>query len=62
MIESDDDTVKETSAMGQWGKFFIEGGKKLGRPFTVLTDDMQKKGMEEAGFVDIEELNFKVNG
>lgn len=60
VMQSDDGTVKETSAMGQWGKFFEEGGKKLGRPFSVLSDRLQRKGMEEAGFVDIEELDFKV--
>lgn len=59
-IGSDDDTVKETSAMGQWGKIFFEGGRKLQRPFSVLEDEMQRKGMEEAGFENIEECNIKV--
>lgn len=60
ILQSDDDTVKEDSAMGQWGKFFIEGSKKLGLSFTVVDDGTQRKAMEEAGFVDIEEYNFKV--
>lgn len=38
IITSDDGTVKDDSAMGQWGKFFIEGGKKLGATFTVVED------------------------
>ncbi|RKL32483.1 hypothetical protein BFJ72_g10426 [Fusarium proliferatum] len=59
MLESDDDTVKEGSAMSEWGKFFIEGGKRLGRTFTILDDDLQKKGMEDAGFTDIQIRNFK---
>ncbi|KAF4451678.1 hypothetical protein F53441_5357 [Fusarium austroafricanum] len=58
-ITSDDGTVKEDSAMGQWGKFFIEGGKKLGATFTVVEDDTQKKEMEKAGFVDIQEFEYK---
>ncbi|RSL39382.1 hypothetical protein CEP53_014094 [Fusarium sp. AF-6] len=58
-ITSDDDTVKDDSAMGQWGKFFVEGGKKLGATFTVVEDDTQKKEMEKAGFVDIHEFEFK---
>ncbi|KAK0702283.1 hypothetical protein B0H67DRAFT_604588 [Lasiosphaeris hirsuta] len=33
VIESDDGTVSESSALGQWGKFFIEGGHKLGVSF-----------------------------
>ncbi|EGO58690.1 hypothetical protein NEUTE1DRAFT_120669 [Neurospora tetrasperma FGSC 2508] len=51
---SDDGSVKEGTAMHQWGKVFGEAGKKLGRPFTVYEDDLQRKGMEAAGFVDIE--------
>jgi hypothetical protein len=47
--------------MGQWGKFFVEGGKKLGATFTVVEDDTQKKEMEKAGFVDIHEFEFKVS-
>ncbi|KAM0549227.1 hypothetical protein ACHAPJ_009537 [Fusarium lateritium] len=45
--------------MGQWGKFFIEGGKKLGSTFTVVEDGIQRKEMEKAGFVDIQEFDFK---
>ncbi|KAI5460193.1 S-adenosyl-L-methionine-dependent methyltransferase [Mariannaea sp. PMI_226] len=60
MMESDDGTVKDTSALHEWGKFFIEGGKKLGQPFTILEADLQRKGMEEAGFVDIHIENRKI--
>lgn len=59
-MESDDGTVDEKSAMNQWGKFFVEGGIKLGRTFLVVEEGVQRKAMEEAGFVDIEEWNFKV--
>ncbi|KAL6399709.1 hypothetical protein AUP68_17116 [Ilyonectria robusta] len=59
-IESDDGTVTPESAMGQWADIFIEGSKTTGRTFTVLADNLQRKAMEEAGFVDIEEWNFKV--
>jgi hypothetical protein len=45
--------ISEASAMGQWGKVFSEGGKKFGRTFRVIQDDVQIKGMEKAGFVDI---------
>ncbi len=60
-IESDDGTVKDTDAMGQWGMFFAEGGKKIGRPFEVLEEGLQRKGMEAAGFVDIEERDYKAS-
>ncbi|OLN86445.1 Phosphomethylethanolamine N-methyltransferase 2 [Colletotrichum chlorophyti] len=58
-ILSDDDTVPETSALGQWGKFFEEGGRKMGRTFRVLDEDLQRISMEEAGFENITEWNNK---
>lgn len=57
---SDDNTVAEKSAIAQWGRFFVEGGKKIGRSFLVLHEGTQRKAMEEAGFVDIQEWEFKV--
>ncbi|KAF7544847.1 hypothetical protein G7Z17_g9627 [Cylindrodendrum hubeiense] len=59
-MDCDDGTIHEKSAMHQWGKFFVEGGKKIGRSFTIVEDGVQKKSIEEAGFVNIEERNFKV--
>ncbi|OBR07252.1 Methyltransferase domain-containing protein [Colletotrichum higginsianum IMI 349063] len=58
-ILSDDDTVPETSALGQWGKFFEEGGRKMGRTFMVLDEHLQQRSMEEAGFEHITEWNNK---
>lgn len=60
MFQSDHTPIAEDSALGQWGKFFTEGGKKMGQTFTVLEDELQRKAMEAAGFVDIQEFNFKV--
>lgn len=57
---SDDGSVPERSAISQWGKFFEEGGKKMGRTFLIIQEDIQRKAMEEAGFVDIQEWEFKV--
>ncbi|KUI55877.1 Phosphoethanolamine N-methyltransferase 3 [Cytospora mali] len=56
---SDDGTVPDKSAISQWGKFFEEGGKAIGRSFLVIDQGIQKKAMEEAGFVDIQEWDFK---
>jgi Methyltransferase domain len=58
-FDSDDGTVADESAMGQWGKVFWEGGKKFGRTFRVVEDDIQRKGMEDAGFVDIVVRDYK---
>lgn len=58
---SDDGSVAEKSAISQWGKFFEEGGRALGRTFMVVDTGIQRKAMEEAGFVDIQEWEFKVS-
>jgi len=57
---SDDSTVRDDTALGQWQKFYEEGQRKTGRVFTVVRDRIQRKCMEEAGFVDIQEFSFKV--
>ncbi|KAK2686194.1 hypothetical protein QWA68_014609 [Fusarium oxysporum] len=59
IITSDNDTVKETSALGQWGKLFIEGAKKFGMSFSVYEEELQRKAMEAAGFVDIQQYEYK---
>lgn len=58
-VYSDDNTLPENSATAQWGPLFINGGKTIGRSFTVVDEDLQKKAMEEAGFVDIQETRIK---
>ncbi|KAF4945306.1 hypothetical protein FGADI_12046 [Fusarium gaditjirri] len=60
-VESDDGTVLPDSALSQWEKFFVEGGRKIGRPFTIFEENIQREGMKEAGFVDIEERDFKAS-
>jgi len=59
-FHSDDGTVNDKTAMGQFGDFFSEGGKKIGRSMTVVEDGIQRKGIEAAGFVNIQEQNYKV--
>lgn len=60
VVSSDDNTVDADSAMGHWGKFFIEGSKKIGSSVTVVEDGTQRKAMEAAGFINIQEFRFKV--
>lgn len=59
-VESDDNSVPGTSALGQWGKIFINFGESIGRSFTIVSDNVQSKAMEVAGFTDVQEENFKV--
>ncbi|KAJ9144145.1 Methyltransferase domain-containing protein [Pleurostoma richardsiae] len=40
-VYSDDNTLLEKSASAQWGPLFINGGKAIGRSFTI-TDDGEK--------------------
>jgi len=61
MLQSDDDTIADKSALSQWGKFYVEGGRKLGRTFELYQHDTQRKALEAAGFVDITEKNIKVS-
>ncbi|KAF4968109.1 hypothetical protein FSARC_4470 [Fusarium sarcochroum] len=60
MMESDDNTVSDSSAMHEWGKFFIEGGKKMGQPFTIVEDNLQRKYMREAGLINIQQIDHKI--
>lgn len=51
---SDDGSVKDDSAMAQWGRVWNAAGNKMGRLFNVYELDLQQKAMEAAGFVDIQ--------
>ncbi|KAF5709337.1 methyltransferase [Fusarium globosum] len=59
-MDCDDGSITKKSAMHQWGKFFVEGGKKIGRSFTIVEDGVQRSAMEKAGFVNLEDRDFKV--
>ncbi|KAF4984492.1 hypothetical protein FZEAL_340 [Fusarium zealandicum] len=61
-FESDDDTVTEKTALGQWGIIFREGAKKLGSTasFSVVRDELQRTSLEKAGFVNIHEHPIKL--
>ncbi|KAM0216543.1 hypothetical protein ACHAQD_007775, partial [Fusarium lateritium] len=58
-IESDDGTVKPDSAMARWAPIFIEASKKIGNTFTVIAEDIQRSGIESAGFTDVKQWNSK---
>ena len=58
-LESEDRSVMDTMAMGQWGKLFIEGGREMGRSFEVYQHGTVRAALESAGFVDLHEQNFK---
>ena len=59
-VESDDGSISSTSPIGQWGRIFITFGESFGRSFPRVADGVQKKGLQAAGFVDIDEVDLKV--
>ncbi|KAJ8113809.1 hypothetical protein ONZ43_g5066 [Nemania bipapillata] len=61
IIQSDDGTVPYGSAMDQWGRVFIEAGRKFGRSFQPLEENLQVLAMEAAGFVNIKVYNMKTS-
>ncbi|KAH7182306.1 S-adenosyl-L-methionine-dependent methyltransferase [Fusarium flagelliforme] len=58
-MESDDNSIPDGSAMQRWGQVFEEGGQRAGRSFAIIQEDVQKKSMEEAGFVNIHVKDLK---
>lgn len=58
----DDNTMPPKSAMGQWGGLFREGAKAMGlkASFAVISEGLQRTGLEKAGFVHIQEKVHKV--
>lgn len=60
LFQSDDGSVKEGSALDRWGKVFNEGGRKIGRSFNLIGDDVQRMGMIHAGFDEPVVDDFKV--
>ncbi|KAI5925680.1 S-adenosyl-L-methionine-dependent methyltransferase [Camillea tinctor] len=59
LITSDDGTVTPESALGQWGRVFGEAGSKFGRTFRVVEEDIQRKALEAAGFVDLKTYDLR---
>lgn len=62
-VSSDDGTVTDKTAISQWGYIFQEGVRKLGSraSFNPVMDGLQRKGLEEAGFVNITEKRYKAS-
>lgn len=61
-FESDDGTVTEKNATGQWAHIFLGGFQKLGSQasVTIVLDQLQRKALTNAGFINIQEVPYKV--
>ncbi|KAJ9157361.1 Phosphoethanolamine N-methyltransferase 3-like protein 1 [Pleurostoma richardsiae] len=60
VICSDDGTTDANTGIESWNALYVEGGKKFGRSFCVVAEGLQTKGMKAAGFVDVQEVNYKI--
>lgn len=61
-ILSDDGTVTPDSSTELfWNMLYRSAGAKLGVTFQPLLENVQNKGLEEAGFVDIQSYTYKVS-
>ena len=56
-FHSDDGTVTEDSAMGQWSRHITEAAEKYNRPIPQHTE--YRAMFEKAGFVDVQEVFLK---
>jgi hypothetical protein len=61
VFKSEDGSLVEGSSMDQWGKVFIEAGRKFGRPFDIVGKNVVDRAFEEAGFEGITKWDFKVS-
>lgn len=57
---TDDGTIAEGSALDQYGKLFVEAGRRLGLTQTVADDNLQENGLKKAGFVNLTVKTFKM--
>ncbi|XEV01504.1 hypothetical protein FSHL1_006791 [Fusarium sambucinum] len=55
---SDDETIKDATAIQTWNKLFKEASKAFGRSFCEIEGDVELLGA--AGFVDLRVTDFKV--
>ena len=61
-VDSDHSPIPEDAYIQQSSRFFLDGGEKIGRTFYVWDHELQRKGMEKAGFVDLQEVELKASG
>ncbi|KAH6887637.1 S-adenosyl-L-methionine-dependent methyltransferase [Thelonectria olida] len=57
-FRSDDGTTEQAPVLDLCTKLYDEGGKAIGRPFFM--HHLQDKGFEDAGFVDIHTVDYKI--
>ncbi|KAI1436394.1 S-adenosyl-L-methionine-dependent methyltransferase [Xylaria sp. CBS 124048] len=59
-IKSDDGSVREGTALYDWGRLFNEASAKAGRSMSIVDDGTVSKAFRKAGFVNITSRPFKL--
>ncbi|KAF7543018.1 hypothetical protein G7046_g10072 [Stylonectria norvegica] len=59
-FHSDDGTADDEPSLKTWAQLYEDSGKALGKPFYIQRDNIQEKGLEAAGFVDIRSFDYKL--
>jgi hypothetical protein len=59
-LESSDGSVHKGSALDMWGHHFQAAGEASHRSFHVVEDDIQQRGMMEAGFINLHVTDYRV--
>lgn len=57
-FKSDDGTLQADSQIAKWGAYFESFAEKAGKPMNVY--DTMRAGIEEAGFVNVQEKLYKL--
>lgn len=60
ILKSDNESIEPRGALEEMGNIFKEAGHKTGCSFTIVDEGAQRKLMEEAGFVDVEEVVMRM--
>ncbi|KAK0726130.1 S-adenosyl-L-methionine-dependent methyltransferase [Lasiosphaeris hirsuta] len=60
ILYSDDGTTDGNPFIEKFATLFLEASNKTGKSFIVPSDDVQRLGMEAAGFSDLQVVDFKV--
>jgi hypothetical protein len=61
ILKSDNESIEPRGALEEMGNIFKKAGHKTGCSFTIVDEGAQRKLMEEAGFVDVEEVVMRVS-
>ncbi|KXX82478.1 Demethylmenaquinone methyltransferase [Madurella mycetomatis] len=60
IFHSDDGSIDKNPVIAVWNRMFTEAGVKIGKSFSIPTEDLQRPSMEEGGFTDCKVVDLKI--